>query len=172
MGTVEQGLDLGKERYRAVLRTLCFVQNEDAVLLLKGAPNKRIWPHLYNGLGGHVEQGEDICAAVRREIREEARLELEGLRLRALLHVSPSQDPSGIVIFVFTAFSRTRNTTPSCEGTLEWVPKARLLELDLVEDLRILLPKLLPGSPRDPVLVALYTYDQDGRLVVRFAPEA
>jgi len=29
------------------------------VLLLRGAPKKKIWPDQYNGVGGHVKPDED-----------------------------------------------------------------------------------------------------------------
>ena len=171
MGGSEQGLRNGADRYAIVPRTLCFVRHEDAILLLKGSPTKRLWPNLYNGVGGHIERDEDIYAAARREIREEAGLEVEALSLRAVLHVSPPAEEMGILVFVFAAESRTRRTVPSSEGALEWVPRDRLLELDLVEGLRVLLPRLFARSPQQPVLGALYTYDHNDQLITHFSHE-
>lgn len=36
----------------------------------------------YNGLGGKVEPGEDVVAGMKRELREEARIEVDAMRLR------------------------------------------------------------------------------------------
>lgn len=48
-----------QERYLVVPRTLVFLFDEqDRVLLLKGAENKIRWAGLYNGIGGHVERGK------------------------------------------------------------------------------------------------------------------
>jgi 8-oxo-dGTP diphosphatase len=62
----EQGLT--DDRYVVVPRTLIFIKRENSVLLLKGAPDKRLWANLYNGVGGHVERGKDVLSAARRII--------------------------------------------------------------------------------------------------------
>ncbi len=51
----EQGTHFA--RYPVIPRALIFLFTGDSVLLLKGAPDKRIWPGLYNGIGGHIEAG-------------------------------------------------------------------------------------------------------------------
>ena len=72
-------------RYHMIPRVLCFVTNGEDVLLIEGAPNKKLWAGQYNGLGGHVERGESPHAAARREIREEAGLDVTDLRLRGVI---------------------------------------------------------------------------------------
>jgi 8-oxo-dGTP pyrophosphatase MutT (NUDIX family) len=56
-GPEAQGSTSG--RFQAVVRVLVFVRRDERVLLLRGAPNKPIWPGLLNGIGGHVEANED-----------------------------------------------------------------------------------------------------------------
>ena len=154
-----------------VPRTLCFVTHGDEVLLLRGAPDKRIWPSRYNGIGGHVEPEEDVCSAALREIREEAGLEVMDLRLRGVVNVCPDPQGVGVLIFVFTARASHKRTRPSGEGMPIWIHRDRIGELDLVEDLPVLLPRVLGMGPDDPPFFALYTYDAQDRLVIRFAGE-
>src|SRR5574341_1428884 len=87
MPAAAQGTSKSKDRYHLVPRVLCFVTLGDEMLLLKGAPTKKIWPGKYNGLGGHVERGESVNAAARREIREEAGMEVKDLRLRGVITI-------------------------------------------------------------------------------------
>ncbi|HEY77103.1 MAG TPA: NUDIX domain-containing protein [Thermoflexia bacterium] len=168
MGRADQGVADLRGRYLVVPRTLCFITHGDDVLLLRGAPHKRIWPNRYNGIGGHVEPGEDVYTAALREIREETGLEVTDLRLRGVVNVCPSPDGVGVFLFVFTARALGREVRSSSEGTPEWIPKDRVGELDLVEDLPILLPRVLGMGPSDPPLFAHYAYDEHDRLVVRF----
>jgi 8-oxo-dGTP diphosphatase len=169
MPASEQGVSKSQDRYHLVPRVLCFVTTAsgDEVLLLKGAPDKRIWPGKYNGLGGHVERGESVHAAARREIREEAGVEVEDLRLRGVITIETGE-PAGIGLFVFTATALGRAIRPSTEGTLEWVPSHRIAELDAVEDLPVLLPHVLSMKDGDPPFSARYTYDTNDKLVIEF----
>jgi len=170
MGKDEQGLKASSGRYTVVPRTLCFVLSPegDDVLLLKGAPTKRIWPNRYNGVGGHVEAGEDVYAAAVREVREETGLSVRDVHLRGVINV-PVEEGQGIVVFVFAARAESRHFTPSGEGTLEWVPRDRVPSLDLVEDLPALVPRTLDAPPGELPFFALYTYDEQDRLVVQWA---
>lgn len=170
MGREDQGVADLRGRYLVIPRTLCFITYGDDVLLLRGAPNKRIWPNRYNGIGGHVGPEEDVYTSALREIREETGLEVTDLRLRGVVNVCPSPGRVGVFLFVFTARALGREVRSSAEGTPEWVSRDRIGELDLVEDLPILLPRVLEMEPDASPFFAHYTYDEDDRLVVRFRP--
>ena len=166
----DQGVEKSANRYKAVPRTLCFITHGDEVLLLRGAPTKRIWPNQYNGVGGHVEADEDICTSAVREMREETGLDVADVRLRGILNIDAGQE-TGIIVFVFTAQARGRDVRPSPEGALEWVKRDRIVELNLVEDLPVLLPRVLAMRPDNPPFFARYYYDEHERLVIAFADQ-
>jgi len=155
-------------RYAVIPRVNCFLRHGRDVLLLKGAPDKRIWAGRYNGIGGHVERDEDPLAAARREIREEAGLEVQELRLGGIVHVGLSAGP-GVLMLLFTGEAPTREVRASAEGTLEWVDPRRIADLPVVEDLPILLPRLLDAPADAPPFLARSYYDAEGRLRVEFA---
>ncbi len=169
MGHEAQGVATSDRRYKVIPRTLCFVTHGEDVLLLRGGPHKRLWAGLYNGVGGHIEPREDVYQAARREIREETGLEVTDLRLRALIHVDARDPGVGIMLFVFTAEAAGQAVIPSEEGTLEWLPRNALPLEHVMEDLPVLLPRLLAMGPGDPPLSIVYTYDDDDRLAVSIA---
>ncbi len=155
-------------RYQIIPRALVFAMRQDAVLLIKGAPDKKIWPNLYNGVGGHIEQGEDPLSAARREFREETGLELRHPWLCAVATIDTG-GPVGIGMFVFRGEVGQGQLKASAEGELAWVPQHELYDLPLVEDLPELLPRVLAMQPGQPPLMAQYVYDSTGKLIVRFA---
>jgi 8-oxo-dGTP diphosphatase len=167
MGQADQKIVTG--RYQVVPRTLCFITHGDEVLLLCGAPTKRIWPNKYNGVGGHVKPNEDVQSAALREIREETRLEVRDLQLRGMINIPVDAGTNtGILVFVFTATATTREVEPSEEGRPEWIPRNRLLELELVEDLPTLLPRVLAMDANESPFFAHYSYDEQDQLVMTF----
>ncbi len=160
-----------RPRYQLIPRVLCFVTSGREVLLLKGATNKKLWPGKYNGLGGHVERGESVHAAARREIREEAGIGISHLRLRGVITIDIGDEP-GIGLYVFTAQAIGRETTASTEGALEWVPVDNVAGLDAVEDLAVLIQRVLGEPPEAAPFGAQYHYDAEGKLVMEFFSEA
>jgi 8-oxo-dGTP diphosphatase len=156
------------ERYQIIPRTLIFLTHADEVLLLKGAPNKRLWANRYNGVGGHIERGEDVLSAARRELFEETGLAGLPLWLCGTIVVNTGEGV-GIGIFVFRGECSAQEMCPSDEGALEWIEKGRLNDLPLVEDLPLLLPRILEMRPGDAPFFALTDYDEQDRLRLRFA---
>jgi 8-oxo-dGTP diphosphatase len=171
MGAHEQGADATAGRWLTIPRTLCFVRNGGDVLLMKRAAHKRIFPNRYNGVGGHIERDEDPLTSARREILEETGLTAHDLRLRAVYNIDAGA-ASGIVLFVFTAHSDTRAVSANSEGTLHWVTPEQFAALDLVEDLPIILPRILAMGDDAPPLFVHFSYSADNQAVLRFAEDA
>ena len=169
MGREDQGLAKSQNRYRVIPRTLCFICSGDDVLLLRGGSHKRLWAGKYNGIGGHVEAHEDVYQGLVREVKEETGLDIHKVQLRVVIHIDAGDPQTGIMIFAFSAASAQRETIPSEEGTLEWFPRSGLPVADMVEDLPLLLPRILDTGPADPPFFASYTYDEANILQVRFA---
>ena len=132
-------------RYTVVPRTLVFLLHEERVLLLRGAPDKKLWANRYNGLGGHIEPGEDPLQAALREVQEEAGITPTRLQLKGLIHVTRAEPP-GIMLFVFVGTAPAGALLASAEGEVEWVALAALATLPVVEDLPVLLPRLLAAK--------------------------
>ena len=166
MGKADQGLRKGN-RYKSIVRVLVFLRNDSDVLLLKGASNKNIWANLYNGVGGHVEVDEDILSAARRELLEESGLEVDNLELKAIVNIDAGDQDLGILMFAFVGWTANRQTMASAEGALHWVPVHKLGEIDLVEDLFWLLPRIIDRPTGSQPLYLHYSYDSKDQLVIR-----
>ncbi len=168
MGATEQGANAIENRWLTIPRTLCFVLNDDDVLLMKRAPHKRVFPNRYNGVGGHIERDEDPLSGARREIEEETGLTVRDLSLRAIYNVDAGE-LTGILLFVFTAQSDRREVCANSEGTLHWVARDAIYALDLVEDLPIMLPRILAMQSGDPPLFVHVSYDSSDAIQMRIA---
>jgi 8-oxo-dGTP diphosphatase len=165
MPSIDQGAS--PDRYMIIPRTLVFLTREDDVLLIKGAPNKKLWANRYNGIGGHIKVGEDVLSAARREIQEETGLVPEDLWLCGTITIDTGGNP-GIGIFLFRGECPTGIPQPSPEGLLSWLPVGELGNYPLVEDLILLLPKVLALKKGDPPISVRYTYNQDDQLEIYF----
>ena len=165
MPASDQGVK--KDRYMLIPRTLIFITRGESVLLLKGAPHKSIWANRYNGVGGHIERGEDVITAARREIVEETSLEPEALWLCGTVTVD-AEESIGIGLYVMKAICSEGTPLASDEGELEWVPINEIQSKTLADDLPLLLPRVMDQSPGDPPFSAHYRYNQEEQLEVHF----
>jgi 8-oxo-dGTP diphosphatase len=166
MKQADQGLS--SNRYVTIPRTLVFILNEDRLLLLRGDPRKTRWANQLNGIGGHIEPDEDPWVAAQREVLEETGLRVRHLQLVALVHISDPGGVRGAMLFVFLARAPSTEVCPSAEGQLAWYPLAELPWGEMVDDLPVLLPRVLdldnaaPGSAR--LIYGLYTPDREGQI--------
>jgi 8-oxo-dGTP diphosphatase len=160
----QSGQGAAKDRYMLIPRTAIFLRRGDEYLLIKGAATKRLWAGKYNGLGGHVERGEDVLSSAKRELQEEAGISAV-LWLCGTVVIDAGE--VGICMFVFCGENVQGEIKASAEGTVEWVPKAALSQLPVVEDLPILLGRIDQMKPGDPPFFARSFYEND-RIVLVF----
>ena len=106
----------------------------------------------YNGLGGKLERDEDVVSGMRRELLEEAGIEAVTMQLRGTISW-PGFGKNGedwlAFIFLITGWQGTP-AAENHEGTLEWVPLQRVLDLslNLWPGDRYFLPLVFSAEPR------------------------
>ncbi len=139
--------------YTPIVATLGYILSPDGKKALLVHRNKRDSDqHLgkYNGLGGKLDPMEDVVAGLRREIREEAGIEIDGIELRGTVSWpgfgKQGEDWLGFIFRIrnYTGVPHTENP----EGTLEWVEIDRILDLPLWEGDRHFLPLVFNDDPR------------------------
>ena len=141
--------------------TLVYLIRNGRVLLLKRNADKAMVPGQWLGVGGKLEPGEGLLSSAARECREEAGVHPLDLTFRGTFTFVSSKPRVG-VLYLFTATSWGGEVRTTCdEGTLEWHPIERVLELpDLANHQEFFLPRLLT----DPTYVfsgfAVYDHGQ------------
>ena len=112
------------------------------------------------GIGGHLEDSESPDECILREAKEEAGLQLSGLRLRGIItFILP--DWGNELTFLYTACADQAELPECPEGDLRWVPKEEVLSLPLWEGDRVFLPLL---SVSEDCFSLKLIYQPGGRL--------
>ena len=116
---------------RSPMTTLCYIEKEDAYLMLhriskKNDVNKDKWI----GIGGHFEQGESPEDCLLREVYEETGLTLTHWKFHGI--VTFTQEGYGTeYMCLYSADGFTGELKDCDEEILEWVPKKDLRKLNL-----------------------------------------
>lgn len=154
--------------YKVVPRTLIFLFDEhDRVLLLRKSSHKRLWAGFLNGIGGHIEAGEDVMEAALRELTEEAGITDVILAFCGQIMIDVSID-EGVALFVFKGNYNGHHHFQVEDGELGWVSLTDLENQQVMEDLPLLLPKVAGYKRGDAMLIGRYTFDQEGKLKMSF----
>jgi len=138
--------------YRPILASLVFILSADKKDVLLVHRNKRDDDqHLgkYNGLGGKMEQGEDILNCIIREVQEEAAITIKDVELRGTVSW-PGFGKNGEDWFGFIFLAHSYHGKPKMtneEGDLHWKPIAGLAELPMWEGDKYFLPLVFDGNP-------------------------
>jgi 8-oxo-dGTP diphosphatase len=159
--------NLARMPYTPILATLGYILSADRTRVLLVHRNARPGDmHLgkYNGLGGKVERDEDVATGMQRELHEEAGITVRAMHLRGSISW-PGFGKNGedwlAFLFVITEYDGTPPASNE-EGSLEWIPIDRVLDLPLWEGDRLFLPLVFDADPRAFHGVMPY---RDGRML-------
>lgn len=126
--------------------SLIYVEQDGRYLMLHRVRKKQdINKDKWIGVGGKFEKDEtpEICAA--REMREETGLTPDSLIYRGIVYFYSENDDEEMHLFTCTEFKGT--LTDCDEGTLEWIKKEEVTNLNLWEGDRVFLKLLAEDAP-------------------------
>lgn len=146
--------NIDHSRYKVIPRVLIFIFHQDRVLLIRD-PHHKKWQGKYNALGGHIEFGEDILTAAKRELQEEAGI--TGIDLRYIGTISIDVEPElGISLSLFKGDPANDEVHSSCEGEVSWLKLMDIDQRDVLEDLNDLLPLVNGWKDGDQMIIGHY----------------
>lgn len=164
----EYNIDVIRKKYQLVPRTLIFIEKEDKLLMLSKTKKDSFGYGKINGVGGHIEKGEEPFESARREIMEEAGIEVNDLEMAAVLFIDINDVP-GILVFVFKATYAGGELCASEEGLLQWMTREQIRNnQNMVKDLPFLLDVVGKHKPNTPPLMVKYLYDKNEELRIDY----
>lgn len=152
------------KKYCPIIGTLAYILSPDkqrVLLVHRNARAQDTQLGKYNGLGGHLERDEDVAHCIKREIREEAGIEVEKMRLRGTINwtgFGAKYEDWLVFIFLVEEFSGTPPTKNE-EGDLHWVKISELDKLPMWDGDRHFLPLVFDDDPRQ--FHGVMPYDND-----------
>ena len=123
-----------KRTENAELTVLCLVYRDDEILLQNRI--KKDWQG-YTLPGGHVEQGESITEAVKREMKEEAGLDIYEPKLCGVKQFPI--DDGRYIVFLYKTDKFSGELLSSDEGKMEWVKRSEIAKIETVSDFELML---------------------------------
>lgn len=128
------------------LTALCLVDKDDKILLQDRVKND--WKG-FTLPGGHIEIGESIVDAIIREMKEETGLTVVNPKLCGVKQfpIKDGKYENGrYLVFLFRANEFYGDIVSSEEGSMHWVSKEELENVNLVSDFKELLNVMLDDN--------------------------
>ena len=127
--------------------TLVYIEKDNKYLMLHRT-KKQVDENAgkWIGIGGHFEEGEAPEECMLREVYEETGLTLTSYKFRGIVtFVSNQYGTEYMHLYTADAFEGT--LTDCDEGTLAWIPKEEIFDLNLWEGDREFLRLLMEDAP-------------------------
>lgn len=141
--------------------TLCYIEKDNCFLMLYRNKKKNdLNAGKWIGVGGKCEPGETPDECLLREVWEETGVKLTSYRKCGVIDFLSEIWPDERM-YLYTADSYEGEINMNCpEGELAWIPKEKVMDLNLWEGDRIFLKDMVVGKEVDLVL----RYDKEDKL--------
>lgn len=129
-----------------ILSTLAYIEKDNKYLMLhrnkkKNDTNKGKWL----GIGGKLEKNESPIETIKREVLEETGLSALKIKQRGIITFVNSMYETEY-IFLYTINNFEGEIKECNEGTLEWIQKEKVLDLNLWEGDKYFLTPLINNT--------------------------
>lgn len=131
---------MGSKQYKTIL-TLCMIHQHPRVLL--GMKKRGFGAGKWNGFGGHVEKGETIEEAARREVREEAGVEVGEMLKHGIIEFEFQGNLELLEVHIFRTTEFRGEPVESDEMRPQWYHLDEIPSLPMWADDKYWLPLLL-----------------------------
>ncbi len=145
--------------------TLCYIEKDNNYLMLhRNKKENDMNEGKWIGVGGKIEDKETPEECIIREVFEETGLTLEKVFYRGLVtFINTKYETEYIFVYTATQFS---GTLKECnEGTLAWIRKDEIFDLNLWDGDKYFLEKLLDDEKK-PFSIKL-SYKEDSLIDVK-----
>ena len=150
---------------KARLSTLCYIEKDEHYLMMhRDIKENDINHNKWIGVGGHFEDRESPDDCLLREVREETGYELTEYKFRGIVTFIYGSGEREMVEYMhlFTATGFKGEPIQCDEGVLEWVPKDKLLDLELWDGDKIFLRLL---NEREAFFSLKLVYNEKDELI-------
>lgn len=144
--------------------TVVYLEKDNKILmLLRNKKKNDMNQDKYIGVGGKIEKNETPYESAIREVKEETGYIVNSLEYRGLLTFVSNNYPT-IYIFIFSSKDFYGEEIECNEGTLVWVEKDKILDLNIWEGDRDFLTKII-NNDKNPFMIK--TIYKDNKLIKR-----
>lgn len=143
-----------------MISSVLITKENKYVVIRRSLKNKKHGGGMVHSFGGHIDHGENPLEAAIREVKEEVGVEIENVKLRAVVTEIKCDDKElpDWVIFHFTAEYASGDYIQTEEGDLLELSKEELLKQKMLPSFQIVLNHLLTN--KDDILTTTFHYNK------------
>ena len=151
--------------HELVICSNIFVRKDGKYLLLKRSDKKKFAPGVVHPFGGKLDNNENAFIGAQRELFEEAGINVENMRLEAvLLEITPVREMyNNWLIFHFSADYKSGEIIKTKEGEAIVLSEDEILKQNLFPSVRQVIKNIL--NPNDGTIFATFKFDENGNII-------
>jgi len=124
------------------------IRKDGKYLLMKRSSNKKIAPNIIHPFGGKIDKDENPYDGAIREIKEEVGIDINNLKLEAVILelLDKKNSPVNWLIFYFSADYKSGSIISSEEGEVVYMTPEEILVSDLFPSFRSIVSNILNSN--------------------------